>query len=247
MKRILINVWFYFAFLVVSMLIIPSLVLGVAATRPFGDIRLVMRRFRMAIHRYGRIVIRLPWPWVKVRLENPDNAPPPGPYIFVCNHRSSSDPFLMAALPAMEIVQVVNVWPFRIPVLGFFARMAGYLNINRMGADAFFRKAKQLLEEGVSIVFFPEGTRSGSREMGPFHGAAFRLFLDTGLPLVPVCISGNERIPPKGSLLLEEGTVRLRILPPVRRDSAPDATPFSVKSRIRTMLQDELNRMEEGS
>ena len=213
-------------------------------TRPLSALRGVMRRFRMAIHLYGQMVIRLPWPWVKLSRENPGNIQDPGPYIFVCNHRSSSDPFLMAALPRMEYVQVVNVWPFRIPVLGFFAKMAGYLNINRMGSEEFFRSAKALLDEGVSIIFFPEGTRSGSREMGTFHSAAFRLFLESGVPIVPVCISGNERVPPKGSLLLEPGTVRVKILPPVYRDGLEDLSPFQLKNRIRERIQDELNAME---
>ena len=243
-SRLFLNLWFYSSFLLLSSVVIPALTCAVALTRPLSETRGVMRRFRAAIHLYGRMVIRLPWPWVKVRLENPGEVHGPGPYIFVCNHRSSSDPFLMGALPPMEYVQVVNVWPFNIPVLGFFARIAGYLNINRMGAEDFLREAGHLLNQGVSIIFFPEGTRSGNREMGAFHGAAFRLFLESGIPIVPVCISGNERVPPKGSLLLEPGTVRLRILPPVSRPGLEDLSPFQLKNRIREIIQKELNTME---
>jgi len=243
-NQLLLNLWFYSSFLLLSSVVIPALTFAVAVSRPLSQIRGVMRRFRMAIQLYGRMVIRLPWPWIKVRLENPGRVYGPGPYIFVCNHRSSSDPFLMGALPPMECVQVVNVWPFRIPVLGFFARMAGYLNINVMGAESFFREAENLLNQGVSIIFFPEGTRSGSRDMGTFHGAAFRLFLESGVPIVPVCIAGNERVPPKGSLLLEPGTVRLRILPPVLLAGLEDWSPFQLKNHVRDMIQKELNTME---
>ena len=80
---------------------------------------------------------------------------------------------------------------------------AGYLNINIMAPELFFEKALQLLRDGVSIIFFPEGTRSAGREMGHFHGAAFKLALQSRAPIVPLCISGNENIPPRGSLLLE--------------------------------------------
>lgn len=244
LKRIILNVWFYALFLPVHMLAIPLLTLGVAVQRPFRSQRRTMRQFRRTINVYGKLVIRLAYPLVRVERDGFGWRPGElGPSLVVCNHRSTSDPYLMAYLPC-ELVQVVNKWPFRLPVLGVVARWAGYLSIREMPVDEFYEHAERLLRDGVSIVAFPEGTRSGSRVMGPFHGSMFRLALRAGVPIVPLCISGNERTPPKGKILLEPGVVRMRLLPAVPPEEFRNMSAFQLKNHVRRLIADELGRME---
>ncbi len=145
-----------------------------------------------------------------------------------------------------EGIQVVNVWPFKIPVLGFFARLAGYLSIREMPPEEFMQRAAQLLEEGVSVIAFPEGTRSGSRRMGPFHGALFRLALQTGAPIVPLCLSGTENKPTKGSVVLNPGLIRMRFLPPITAESYRGMSAFKLKNHVRDRMAAELEKMEPG-
>ena len=152
--------------------------------------RRVMKRFRRSISWYGRVMTSVPFPFIRLRYEDCSGGGADRAYIFVCNHRAASDAFLMCVLPH-EAVQVVNTWPFHIPVLGRFARMAGYLNIKKMTPELFYEKAEALLAEGVSIIFFPEGTRSGNREIGAFHGTAFRLALRSKAPIVPLMHRGK--------------------------------------------------------
>jgi 1-acyl-sn-glycerol-3-phosphate acyltransferase len=149
----------------------------------------------------------------------------------------------MGVLPH-ELVQIVNVWPFRIPVLGVYAKFAGYLNIRMMPPDEFMHSASRLLMDGVSIVFFPEGTRSVTGTMGSFHGSAFRLALESKASIVPLCISGSENIPPKGSPLLRPGTIRVRRLPAIGWDEYKDLTAFALKNRIWKVMDHELSVME---
>jgi len=149
----------------------------------------------------------------------------------------------MCVLPH-ECVQIVNVWPFRIPVLGLYAKFSGYLNIRMMSHESFMAQATKLLSEGVSIIFFPEGTRSASRTMGNFHGAAFRLALESGATVVPICITGNENIPPQGSLLLRPGTIRVRRLPSIAWDEYKDLNAFAFKNRVWHTIDEELSVME---
>ena len=113
-----------------------------------------------------------------------------------------------------------------------------------MPPEEFIARAARHLEQGVSIATFPEGTRSGGREMGPFHGLAFRLALQTGVPIVPLCISGNERIPPRGTGWLNPGIIRVRRLPAVRVGQYRDLSPFQLKNRVRGLIAEELDRME---
>ena len=204
LKLYALNVYFYSFFILVSSIVIPTLTLFVAVSRLFLSHRETMKRFRRAISWYGKIIAAMPYPFIRLRYEDRGKSGAEGPCIFVCNHRAASDAFLMCVLPN-ECVQIVNVWPFRIPVLGLYAKFSGYLNIRMMSHEQFMGKAKNLLSEGVSIIFFPEGTRSASRTMGNFHGAAFRLALESKAAVVPLCISGNEDIPPKGSLLSASG------------------------------------------
>jgi 1-acyl-sn-glycerol-3-phosphate acyltransferase len=240
------NVVFYSTFLVFSAVAIPFMTAVVVAASLFIPKRATIRNFRVAIVIYGKVVTRLGYPLVRLRVEDRSGVDlRKGPYIFIMNHRSSSDPFLVSTLPlGTEMVQVVNKWPFRIPVLGFFARLADYIDINSISFDEFMEQGRRLLGEGVSIVFFPEGTRSGGREMGQFRSAAFKLFLDTGAPIIPVCISGNEDIPHKGSLRLNPGRIRMRYLPPVRQEDHEGSNAYRVKSAVRDMIVRELEEMD---
>ncbi len=221
------------------------LTLFVAATRLFLSHRMTMKRFRRAISWYGKLITAIPYPFIRLRYEDHAKNDPGEPYIFVSNHRSASDAFLMCVLPH-ECVQIVNVWPFRIPLLGLYARFSGYLNIRMMSHELFMEKALKLLSEGVSVIFFPEGTRSRKRTMGSFHGAAFRLALESKAAVVPLCLSGNENIPPKGSLMLRPGLIRVRRLPAITWEDYKDLNAFAFKNRVRNIISRELSSMESG-
>ena len=245
LKLYLLNLYFYTLFILLSSIVIPALTLFVAVSRLFTSHRKTMQRFRLAISWYGKIITAMPYPFIRLRYEDRGKNGPREPYIFVSNHRAASDAFLMCVLPHV-CVQIVNVWPFRIPVLGLYAKFSGYLNIRMMSHDQFLERATKLLSDGVSIIFFPEGTRSASRKMGNFHGAAFRLALETKAPVVPLCITGNENIPPKGSLLLRPGTIRVRRLPAITWDEYGGLNAFALKNRVWHIIDRELSVMESG-
>ncbi len=242
LKLYIFNLYFYTMFMLASILVITLLTLFVACTRLFQSHRLTMKRFRRALVWYGKVVLLIPFPFIRIRYEELGIGPGE-PYIVVCNHRSTTDPYLLGFLPH-EFVQIVNKWPFRIPVLGLYAKYSGNLNIRMMLPEQFMQKALQLLHEGTSLVFFPEGTRSPSREMGNFHGAAFRLALDSKVPVVPYCISGSETVMPKGSCFLRPGTIRVRRLPAITWNEYKDLTAFAFKNRVWKIIDQELRAME---
>ena len=151
LQQLVLNLVFYSLLIPFSLLAVPVLALFIAVQAPFVGHRRAMRLFRRAIRWYGFVVIYiLPYPLVRVRYENRSGAVLPNPCIVICNHRSSADPFLMGALPLEEAVQVVNTWPFRLPLWGPMARWAGYLGVNDMPVEAFFSRASALLRERVS-------------------------------------------------------------------------------------------------
>ncbi len=213
-----------------------------AAAAPFSSREASMRRFRRMIAWYGYGIVRvLARPVCRVSCESPRRDVRTAK-IFVSNHVASSDPFLVSLLPEAT-VQVVNLWPFKLPVWGIFARWAGYLNIRAMSPEAFQESAARLLAQGTSIVAFPEGTRAGDGPVGPFHGAVFRLALATRAPLVPMCIVGNARSPARGSIVLEPAVVRVRCLPELPWERYGAMSAFRLKNHVRGLIVDELARM----
>jgi 1-acyl-sn-glycerol-3-phosphate acyltransferase len=240
-RVLLLNVVFWPTALLVTALFVliggPSLTaVGLLTNR-----RLVLRLLRRTISHYGASIILCGWPWVRVTFVDlaPQDKPP---FIYVANHRSSSDPFLMACLP-VEAIQVLNNWPARLPILGIVSRIAGYLKVRQMPLEEFIAKGAVLLKEGCSVVAFPEGTRSGSTRMGPFHGAVFRLALQEGATIVPLAIMGNEDIPRRGTLWLRPGRIVITKLPAITAEQYAGMTPYKLK----TLVHDIIGRHLENS
>ena len=241
-STVIATLFFYPIFLSISLIAILILIFIGIVQKPFLTFRQTQRMIRLYILIYGKIVIRLGFPWVRVRFKDMENNQQ-HPCIYICNHRSASDPFLMAVLSG-EIVQVVNTWPFKLPIYGFFARLAGYLNIKRMSIDSFLVQGKELLAQGVAIVGFPEGTRSTNLKMGPFHSAMFRLALATKVPIVPICLSGTERIPPKKSFWIYPTEVKVRKLPAISYHTYKEMSPFKLKNYVHELIEKQLQEMD---
>ncbi|SLM32824.1 conserved hypothetical protein [Desulfamplus magnetovallimortis] len=165
------------------------------------------------------------------------------PCVYVVNHRAASDAFLMAVLPG-EFVQIVNIWPFRLPILGICAKLAGYISIREMPFDDFLKIFRNLVQQKVSVVCFPEGTRSGSSRINHFHGAIFRAAQSEKVSVIPVCIMGNEDKPKKGSLLIKPGVVDVHMLPPINFAEYAHLSPFALKKHVRKIMQDFIDAHE---
>lgn len=200
---------------------------------------------RRTISRYGAATLRCGWPLVRVSYVDraPQDKPP---FIFVSNHRSASDAYIMACLP-FECIQVLNNWPSRIPIFGSIAKIAGYLTVRKMPFDEFVEAGSKLLADGVSIIAFPEGTRSGSRQMGMFHGSALRLAQQAGANIAPLAISGNENIPRRGSMLLHPGRIVITKLPAITRQDYKDLSAYKLKTLVREQIQRELDIQAAGA
>jgi 1-acyl-sn-glycerol-3-phosphate acyltransferase len=216
-------------FLLLALVIVPLYLLATGSRR---QAKWLIRRL---ISYYGATVLRCAWPWVKVKYVE---TQPRGnlPCVFVANHRAASDAYLMACLPH-ECIQVMNIWPSKIPIFGRVARLAQYMSVRQMPFEQFLDQGSKLLAQGVSIIAFPEGRRSGSPQMGPFHGSVFRLAQANGVPIVPLAIHGNEHIPPRGSFVLRPGRITITRLPAITAADYHDDLPFTLKTRVHDQIQ----------
>ncbi|VAX36103.1 hypothetical protein MNBD_UNCLBAC01-995 [hydrothermal vent metagenome] len=241
---VILNFIFYIGiFLFSIVIIIVGVILFSLAFLIFSK-RTILRRFRRTISWYGKIVVYvLPFPFVKIVYKDFWKKKETGPFIFICNHRSAVDPFLFAFLP-YECIQVVNIWPFKLPFFGFFAKRAGYLSVKELSHEDFSKEVSKLLEEGVNIISFPEGTRATHKKLGQFYSSIFRVAYETQCSIVPVCFTGNEKVMAKGTSILRPGVIKIHKLPPLHWNDYKDLTPFTLKKKVRGIIEKETVRMD---
>jgi 1-acyl-sn-glycerol-3-phosphate acyltransferase len=235
---ITLNVWFYFWFPVVLGV---SVVLGTAellVLRIFHPAA-VRRVLRFKVNRYGRAVTRTAWPWIRVEVLNAPRVSE-APFAIVENHSSSFDPFVQGVLP-YELVQAARGWALKLPVLGIVGRLAGYLDVDSLSGDELVERAAELLNSGVSVVFFPEGTRRPEGDLGPFHGAAFRAAAKAEVPIVPAVVTGIADKPRKGSLVMRPGKITIRFLPAIPPDEHMSENVATLKKTVRKAMLEALS------
>ena len=139
-------------------------------------------------------------------------------FVFMPNHQSYFDiPSMLASLPA-ETRFLAKRSLFQIPVFGWALKMAGFIPVDRQHrsrAKQAFAAASESLQEGYSILIFPEETRSPDGKILPFQRGGFLIGIKAGVPIVPVGISGTRSVQKKGSLIVDPGVVTVRYGEPV--------------------------------
>lgn len=158
-------------------------------------------------------------PFARIRVEGGEHRLS-GPRILVANHVSRLDsPVLVALEP--RLAGPVRGYMLRVPVVGAIIRLLGFFDVDGPRSAAvrsMYRAADRAIARGGGLLFYPEGTRSRTGEIGPFHGGAFRLALDKTLPIQPVVIDGLEVVYPPGHVLSPvrgRHPVRIRYLAPL--------------------------------
>ncbi len=202
----------YVVVLVILLLALPIQALLLAATAPFDRNRWAPGRFLRVV---GVLMAKCYPPWrlgVEGRWPQGDQA-----YVVVANHQSMLDILLLSHIPR-EMKWVAKEELFRIPWIGWMLRMTGDIAVKRgdagSGSEAL-AKAKDYLAHGMSVIFFPEGTRSKTGRLLPFKSGAFRLAIEAGVPVLPVAVWGTGAGMPKGSPWVRPCRAVARILEPV--------------------------------
>ena len=174
---------------------------------------------------------------IKVEVKGLSNLDHAEPCVFICNHQSNFDiPVLFAALPT-QFRWIAKAELFKIPLFGWAMRGAGYISIerhNRKSAIKSMGVAAEKIKSGVSVMIFPEGTRSPDGNIGHFKKGGFILAMNAGVPIVPLVINGTWSIMSKNSLKITPGNVRLSILPPV------DVSEYSNKNKLIDTVRDRI-------
>ncbi len=177
----------------------------------------------------GRTMLRLGRVWVawilapfRVRVEvlGLENVPTHAPVILMSNHQSLVDiAAIVSTLPRSQSWRFVAKRELtRVPIFGQVLTASGHVIIdrgNRERAVASLRRAAAMIRAGTTVIVFPEGTRSPSGNLRTFKSGPFHLALEAQVPIIPVTVSGSQRITPKGELRVYSGTVRIRYGKPI--------------------------------
>jgi 1-acyl-sn-glycerol-3-phosphate acyltransferase len=159
---------------------------------------------------------------VRIRLKGIEHLDPKRGYILTANHLSLFDILVLLAGLPLQFRWMAKKEVFQIPLMGWAMKRVGYVSIDRENKEKAWESvyaAKSKLDQGFSLMFFPEGTRSPDGEMKRFKSGAFVLSLHAGVPVVPISIVGTREIMPKKSVLFHPGTVDIVISPPIEPDA----------------------------
>ena len=138
-------------------------------------------------------------------------------YVFLANHQGYFDIFLMYAYLGHSFKWMMKEYLRRIPFVGLACERSGqiYVGDTRASMQTAVRRAQDTLRGGMSMVIFPEGTRTYDGTMNPFKKGAFTLANEIGLPIVPLTINGSFRVFSRTARSVTRGPLTLTIHPAI--------------------------------
>jgi 1-acyl-sn-glycerol-3-phosphate acyltransferase len=172
---------------------------------------------------------------VRVRARGLQRLEPGRTYVFVANHQSIYDiPILFWSLPyQLRIIAKDSLG--HIPFMGWHLRRSGHMLVDRKrpGPTRVIGWASRLTSDGLSLIVFPEGTRSRDGRVARFKGGSFYVALEAGLPVVPLSLVGSRHVMLKGRVTTYPGEVGLIVHEPIdtRGMAGSDAKEFGERVR----------------
>ena len=155
---------------------------------------------------------------IRLKLEGIEKLGEDGSYILVSNHSSLLDiPAIISAFPfpVRFVAKKSLLW---FPIFGWFLNLAGHVLIDRQSAQSALKslkRASSILKKGISIIVFPEGTRTPDGEVKEFKRGAFLLARHSKFPILPLSISGSFEMLPRTGWCLRPGTIHIRTGEPI--------------------------------
>lgn len=164
-------------------------------------------------------------------------------YVFVANHQGAFDIFLIYGYLNRSFKWLMKKSLRKIPFVGLACKSAGHVfvdNSTPQKVKETIEEAEKKLKNGVSVVVFPEGSRTSDGKLHRFKGGAFQLAIDLGLPVVPLTIEGPYKIMRKGTFSIHPHVMKLTIHPPRYPDKNDEHPLGSLKEYAYSMISEQL-------
>lgn len=180
---------------------------------------------------------------VRVEVEGLENIPSETA-LFVGNHQGNFDiPIILSKLGPLKSI-VAKKETANIPGIRMWMTHFDCIFMDRQNPRQSLQslnKAQELLEQGRSVIIFPEGTRSKGPEMIEFKAGALRCALKTGTPIVPFALDGSWRAMEERKYIMKPANVKLHILPAVKVVGMEKAQTRTISQEVQQLIQDELD------
>jgi 1-acyl-sn-glycerol-3-phosphate acyltransferase len=195
---------------------------------------------------YQAVIISYIVPIWKIKVEGRNKAVPGTNYVIISNHQSILDILLINCL-RYRFKWISKIENSKVPVLGWYLKMADYITVDRGDKESkekMLEESYQCLKRGISIMIFPEGTRSADREIAFFKRGAFQLAISAQKPVLPVLMDGTGGVLPKHGLVFGGyHKIKIRVLDPVMPESFGTGNPDELASEFRQMMTEQLKAL----
>lgn len=178
-------------------------------------------------------------PYWKISVAGLENIDRNRTYVIVANHQSLADIVIVYKIKT-QFKWVVKEGVFRVPLIGWCLALAKHIKLERgkfSSIKKIYREAAEWLRSGMSVLFFPEGTRSDTNDMKDFQNGAFKLAIKERVPVLPISIQGTGDAIPRGSwLFTAEIPVNIKVLPAVDTEQFKPADFSALRDLVRSRL-----------
>jgi 1-acyl-sn-glycerol-3-phosphate acyltransferase len=228
------SVWSWLVLVAVIIVWLPLMALAWLVTAPFDPGRYAVGY----LFRQLAVVMTALNPLWRFRRSGPAPRDPRRPYVVVSNHESFVDILLLSHLP-WEMKWLSKAELFRLPLLGWEMRLANDIPVwrgDRRSAIEALRQCRDRLEKRVSVMIFPEGTRSASGALLPFKDGAFRLAVEGGWPILPLVLAGTRPALQKHSWRMGRSVAEVRVLEPIETAGLTTKDVPALRERVRAAI-----------
>ncbi|MFI3296450.1 MAG: lysophospholipid acyltransferase family protein [bacterium] len=176
---------------------------------------------------------------IKINVVGKENFDPKKSYVFMSNHQSMLDIFLIYGWLNSKFKWIMKKELRKMPFVGKACAMMGHIFVDRSSAikaKQSIQKAKEQLVGGTSIVVFPEGTRTKTGEIGKFKRGAFSIAKDTHIPIIPMTIIGAYECVSSKEFCIKPGKITLVIHPEVNTENITNENFHQLVSDVRDQI-----------
>jgi len=161
-------------------------------------------------------------------------------YVIIANHQSLADIVVLYQIK-MQFKWVAKASLFKVPFIGWCLSLIKHIKLTRgdfSSIKEIYHAASFWLRQGMSVLFFPEGTRSSTDQMGEFQNGAFKLAIKEQKPILPVCLTGTQAAIPKGSWIFKaKVAAKVMVLEPVPTVGYAPGDFLLLKDTVRSRIQ----------
>lgn len=170
-------------------------------------------------------------------------------YIIMSNHQSLFDVWALIGKIPLQIRWIIKSDIKKIPIFGLALERMGHIYIDRRklkNTASSLDGAVQKIRNGISIVIFPEGTRSKNGRLQRFHRGGAIIAIHSGVPILPVTVNGGRFVLPKGTLALMPGKIEMIIGDPIDSKRFSEEKMDDLIETVRAGIEENLD-LEYGS